>query len=56
MEDKVPAVRIRAVEALGFLQLAQTIPILKKALEDKNKGVRISATEVLGHVLAKDFE
>ena len=55
LEDKVPAVRISAVEALGFLQLAQTIPILKKALEDKNTGVRIRATEVLGHVLSKDF-
>ena len=56
LQDKVPAVRIRAVEALGFLQLPQVIPVLKKALEDKDSGVRLRATEVLGHVLAKDFE
>ena len=48
--------RIRAVEALGFLQLAQAIPVLKQALKDKNTGVRLRATEVLGRVLAKDFE
>ena len=38
LEDKTPAVRIRAVEALGFLQLPQAIPVLKQALEDKGYG------------------
>jgi len=56
LEDKESTVRIRAVEALGFLQLAQAIPVLKQALKDKDTGVRLRATEVLGRVLAKDFE
>jgi HEAT repeat protein len=55
-EDKSPAVRMRAVEALGFLQLPQAIPVLQTALADRDAGVRIRATEVMGHVLAKDFE
>ena len=48
--------RIKVVESLGFLQLKQVIPLLEKALEDKDTGVRIRATEVMGHTLAKDFE
>ena len=56
LEDKDPTVRIRAVEALGFLQLPAAIPVIRTALEDPDSGVRIRATEVMGHVLAKDFE
>ena len=56
LKDKDPAVRIRAVESLGFLQLPQAITVLRSALEDRDSGVRIRATEVMGHVLAKDFE
>ena len=48
--------RIRAIESLGFLQLRQVIPVLEKALEDSDSGVRIRATEVMGYVLAQDFE
>ncbi|HIG16804.1 MAG TPA: HEAT repeat domain-containing protein [Candidatus Handelsmanbacteria bacterium] len=55
-DDGSPAVRIRAVEALGFVQLPQAIPILQTALIDRDAGVRIWATEVIGRVLAKDFE
>ena len=56
LEDKVPTVRIRAIESLGFLQLREAIPILEIALGDRDSGVRLRATEVMGHVLAKDFE
>ena len=56
LKDKDPAVRIRAVESLGFLQLSQAIAVLRSALEDRDASVRIRATEVMGHVLAKDFE
>jgi HEAT repeat protein len=55
-DDKSPAVRIRAVEALGFVQLPQAIPVLGTALADRDAGVRLRATEVMGRVLAKDFE
>jgi len=55
-DDKSPAVRIRAVEALGFIQLPQAIPVLGTALADRDAGVRLRATEVMGRVLAKDFE
>lgn len=48
LADKSPAVRIRAVESLGFLQLPAVVPVLMQALEDKDPGVRIRATEVLG--------
>jgi len=44
------------VEALGFVQLPQAIPVLHTALIDRDAGVRIRATEVIGRVLAKDFE
>jgi HEAT repeat protein len=54
--DSSPAVRVRAVESLGFLQLPQAIPVLRQALADKNAGVRLRATEVMGRVLSKDFE
>jgi HEAT repeat protein len=54
--DKSAAVRIRAVESLGFIQLPQAIAVLRQALSDKDPGVRIRATEVMGRVLAKDFE
>ena len=50
-----PTVRMRAVESLGFLQLPQAIMVVEKALKDKDLGVRIRATEVLGFVLSKDF-
>jgi len=56
LEDKEPAVRIRAVESLGFVQLPGAMTVLQQALEDLNAGVRLRATEVMGHVLAKDFE
>jgi len=49
-------VRIRAIESLGFIQLRQAITVLEKALKDPDPGVRIRATEVMGHALAKDFE
>ena len=55
-DDKSPTVRIRAVEALGFVQMPQAIPALETALMDRDAGVRIRATEVMGHVLARDFE
>ena len=48
--------RSPAVEALGFVQLPQAIPVLHRALIDRDAGVRIRATEVIGRVLAKDFE
>ena len=51
-----PTVRMRAVESLGFLQLPQAINVVEKALQDKDLGVRIRATEVLGFMLSKDFE
>lgn len=51
-----PTVRMRAVESLGFLQLPQAITVVEKALQDKDLGVRIRATEVLGFVLSKDFD
>ena len=56
LEDKSPAVRIRAVESLGFVQMPSAISALRRALEDPHLGVRIRATEVMGRVLAKDFE
>ena len=56
MDDPDRAVRIRAVESLGFLQLPQAVAVLRLALEDRDASVRIKATEVIGHVLAKDFE
>ena len=56
LEDKEPAVRIRAVESLGFLQLGAAVRVLEQALEDRDTGVRIRATEIMGHVLAKDFQ
>ena len=56
VKDREPAVRIRAVESLGFLQLAAAATVLETALADRDAGVRIRATEVMGHVLAKDFE
>ena len=56
LEDRESAVRIRAVESLGFLQLPAVAVVLETALADRNAGVRIRATEVMGHVLAKDFE
>lgn len=55
LEDKSPAVRIRAVESLGLVQLPSAVPALQKALEDRNPGVRIRATEVMGRVLAGEF-
>ena len=55
-QDKSAAVKVRAVESLGFVQLAQAIAVLRQALSDKDPGVRIRATEVMGRVLAKDFE
>jgi HEAT repeat protein len=55
-DDRSPAVRVRAVEALGFVQLPQAIAVLETALADRDAGVRIRATEVMGRVLAKDFE
>ena len=55
-KEKTAAVRIRAVEALGFVQLPQAIPVLQTALADRDAGVRIRATEVMGRVLSKDFE
>ncbi len=54
--DPDPTVRMRAVESLGFLQLPQAIAVVEKALQDKDLGVRIRATEVLGFVLSKDFD
>ena len=56
LDDPDRAVRIRAVESLGFLQLPQAVAVLRLALEDRDASVRIKATEVIGHVLAKDFE
>ena len=56
LDDKSPAVRIRAVESLGFVQMPSAISALRRALEDPHLGVRIRATEVMGRVLAKDFE
>ena len=55
-DEKWPAGRIRAVEAVGFIQLPQAIPVLGTALADRDAGVRLRATEVMGRVLAKDFE
>lgn len=55
-QERDPAVRIRAVESLGFVQLPQAVPVLQQALADRDSGVRIRATEVVGRVLAKDFE
>ena len=55
-DDKSPAVRIRPVEALGFAQMTQAISVLQTALTDRDAGVRIRATEVMGRVLAQDFE
>ena len=51
-----PTVRMRAVESLGFLQLPEAIAVVEKALRDRDIGVRIRATEVLGFMLSKDFE
>jgi len=56
LEDKEPAVRIRVVESLGFLQLPEAAAVLQQALADRDSGVRIRATEVMGRVLSKDFE
>ena len=56
LDDPETAVRLRAIESLGFLQLRASIPVLERALADPVPGVRIRATEVLGRVLAKDFE
>ena len=56
LEDREPAVRIKAVESQGFLQIAAASKILERALADRDAGVRLRATEVMGHVLAKDFE
>ena len=55
-DDRSPAVRLRAVEALGFVQLPQAIAALQTALAVKDTGVRIRATEIMGRVLAKHFE
>jgi len=49
-------VRMRAVEALGYLQLSAAVPVLRRAVSDKDAAVRIRATETLGHLLARDFE
>jgi HEAT repeat protein len=54
--DSSPAVRVRAVESLAYVQLPQAIPVLQTALADRDPGVRIRATEVMGRVLSKDFE
>ena len=53
-QDKEPAVRLRAVESLGFLQLATALTVIERSLKDPDLGVRIRATAVLGHALAKE--
>lgn len=55
-QEKVPEVRVRAVESLGFVQLPQAVAVLEQALGDRDAGVRIRATEVMGRVLAKEFD
>ena len=47
---------IRAVESLGVLQLPEAATVPQQALADRNSGVRMWATEVMGCGLSKDFE
>jgi HEAT repeat protein len=54
--EKSATVRIRAVEALGYVQLPQAVAALQIALADRDDGVRTRATEVMGRVLSKDFQ
>ena len=56
LNDKSPAVRLRAVGSLGFLQLATALTVIERSLKDPDLGVSIRATEVLGHGLAKEYD
>ena len=56
LQDREPAVRLQAVEALGKLQLPTALTALQEALEDPVPAVRLRATEVLGRALAGELE
>jgi len=48
--DASPVVRLQAMEALGNLRLTNSIPILKRLLNDPDESVRIAATNALDQV------
>ncbi|MFH1999596.1 MAG: HEAT repeat domain-containing protein, partial [Planctomycetota bacterium] len=50
LEDKAPAVRMKAVRTLGFLERETAITALEKALDDPDPDVSLCAVESLGRI------